>query len=205
MSKRVFSNLFFALFASLVLSANTASSRVIVKERTAYYKISGKTGKQLNIAMIKRGPRQTKLSHAIASTESKMQIKNISLGVRGRKCVILSADVILNLKYTLPKWQMPKATSSELKAGWQKFYGLLVKHEKRHGAISMDAARSVEKELKRLKGNVTKKCEDFGKNAKRRFARVGRTLAIRQRNFDRREGSGFSAITRSQKKLHKLR
>lgn len=178
-----------------------SSAKVIVKEKISYYNISGKTGIELHKSMRKNASRQINIEHTLAATVPKMRVKNVKADVVGRNCVIKSADVYLTITYILPRWTGQKKAKKTVVNSWNKFNKLLVRHEKKHGKITIDAVNSFYKELRRLKGKVSKKCEGFGRTAERRFKRIGKTMAARQRAFDRREGYGLSAVRRAEKKL----
>ena len=186
---------------SFLFLSGIAEAKVIIKEKTVYYSIKGKDGAALNRHMITKGPRKTKLSHAIAATQTNLKFGKAKVAVRGKNCVVDDVDVFLTLKYTLPKWSGRKTASKALGKAWDDFYKKLVSHEKKHGKIAKDAAYAFEKEIKRLKGNISKKCSDFGRFAEFRFLNISSSLSRRQMLFDRQERFGFSGIARSQKTL----
>lgn len=187
--------------AMLIVSPILASAKVIVKEKYSYYNISGRTGAELHKSMVRNGSKRVNIKHTLAATKPRLKIKNIKAGVVGRNCVIKNVDVNLTLTYILPRWNGKKSANKSVVSKWNKFNKLLIRHEKKHGKIAVDAVNSLYRELKRLKGRVSKKCRDFGRNAKGRLNRIGKTLAIRQRAFDRREGYGLSAVRRAERKF----
>ena len=190
-----------AAVTSTMFLSGIADAKVIVKERTVYYSIKGKDGAALSRHMVSKGPKRTKLNHAIAATQTNLKFGKAKVVVRGKNCVVEDVDVFLTLKYTLPKWSGRKTASKVLGRAWDNFYKKLVDHEKKHGKIAKNAAYAFEKEIKRLKGNVSRKCSDFGRFAEFRFLNIASGLSRRQVLFDRREEFGYSAIARSQKRL----
>lgn len=189
----------------LVITPTLSWAKVVVKEKYTYYNITGKTGEQLHKSMRKNASKRINIKHTLAATVPDMSIKNIKADVVGRHCIIKKADVFLTITYILPKWNGKKKAKKSVVKSWDKFNKLLLRHEKKHGKITIEGAKSFHKELRRLKGKVSKKCKDFGSSAERRFEKVGKALAVRQRAFDRREGYGLSAVRRAEKKLFHAR
>lgn len=186
---------------TLISLSIAASAKVIVKEKYSYYDISGKTGAQLHKSMVRNGSKRVNIKHTLAATKPRLKIKNVKAGVVGRNCVIKNVDVNLTLTYILPRWNGKKNADKSVVKSWNKFNKLLIRHEKKHGKIAVDAVNSLYKELRRLKGKTSKKCRDFGRNAEWRLNRIGKTLAARQRAFDRREAYGLSAVRRAERKF----
>lgn len=176
-------------------------AKVIVKEKISYYNITGKTGAQLHKSMRKNASKHINIKHTLAATVPDMSIKNIKADVVGRHCIVKNADVYLTITYILPRWKGKNKANKSVVKSWDKFNKLLIRHEKKHGKITVDGANSFHKELRRLKGSVSKKCKDFGNSAERRFEKVGARLAAKQKAFDRREGFGLSQVRRAEKKL----
>lgn len=195
-----------AVFMSAAIGfSNFSLAKVKVKKSTSYYTVSGSSGIQIAKGLSQKGPRRTKLSHAIASTQWGYSFGKPKVSIRGRKCVIDDIDVTLTLKYTIPKWKPSKGASSELKTTWSVFRKLIIAHEDKHGEIAEQGARSIEKAIKSMTANVSKDCKDFGRFAKSKFSRIARSIALKQRAFDRREKFALSKIARAQKKLIKTK
>jgi len=194
-----------AAFGSSLVLTSQAEARVIVKERIKYYTVSGKNGVALAKSILKRGPKLTKAEHAIATTSIKLDVKNIKPGIRGRKCVIKSVNVHLNLTYKYPRWKNKKGASRNVQKVWAKFLKQVEKHEKTHGKIAKAFARDVDKQFKRLSGRLSRGCKDFGRGAKRKFDSLARAHQRKQANFDRRESRLLSRTTRLQTALVKAR
>ena len=189
-----------AIITVALFLSETANAKVIIKETTVYYTLKGKDGGALGRYMESRGPSKTKLSHAIASTQTHLKFNKTKVAGRRKNCVE-DTDIILNLKYTFPKWHGRKNASKTLGRAWDDFNKQLVIHEKRHGKIAKDAAYAFEKQLKGLKGKVSKDCSNFDHLARLRFAKICDALASRQNSFDRRDGYGSSNIAYARKIL----
>ncbi|MDD9909613.1 MAG: DUF922 domain-containing protein [Ahrensia sp.] len=184
------------LFA--IISSLPAQAGLRIKERTKYYSVSGATGKQLFRSIGRRGPQR---GHAIATTRTDMRVRNLRTKIRGRKCVVVSADLIVNLTYTLPRLRNSRRVSKNLRKVWNAFAARVNRHEQRHGAISKKYAKRMYRELRRMKGNARRNCADFGDRASKRIAKLQRQAQREHARFDRREASPRAKVRRLQVSL----
>lgn len=181
-----------------VVFAGPAFSKVIVKEKTSYYKIKGTTGVQLAEAMLAGGKRNINLRHAIAATATSYKIGDVDIQVVNGRCRVTSAEVVVDIEYIYPKWTQEKRATRKLRAVWSQFFRELVRHEQTHGKIAKEGARQLERELLRVSGTVGLGCRDFGAFSTLRLNAIGRQLQNRQLAFDRRENLRISRISRLQ-------
>ena len=191
--------------AATIIPVAPAEARVIVREKTKYYKVSGKDGRSLYASIRKRGRRGTGARHAIATTRSKMDLRNVRTAVRGNRCVVRSADLVLDLTYSYPRWTNQKSASPRTRKAWQRFMARVKRHEQTHGRIAKKYARRIIREMKRQKGSVRKGCRDGSARSARRLSRLLVGLQKEQLRFDRREASRFSRIRRLERALVKAR
>jgi len=91
-----------------------------------------------------------------------------------------------------------KHGSRQLRKQWDKFIRRLIKHEKHHGKIVLDVARSFERNIKRARGRVANECKDLRKSLDRKLDPLVATYLARQRRFDIRENRRYSRITQAQ-------
>lgn len=187
-----------ACFAAFSLSSfvEDADAKVRISERTKYYTVTGSTGRQLFKSITRRGPRK---GHAIATTRSLVQVKNMKFAKRGSRCVVSSADVIVNLTYTLPRWKGSRRASPKLRRNWEGFSRLVKKHEDTHGRITREYARRLHKKVLGFTGRVSRGCADFGKRSQRALKLLQKGHRARHVRFDRREGRARSRVRRLQK------
>ncbi len=197
MTNSISRNRFFVWFlacVSMLIFMAPASAKLKITERTKFYNVSGKSGTQLFRSISRRGPKTRRDGHAIATTQTDLQVRNLRAGVKGRNCVITNVDVVVNLTYTLPRWRGNRRASAKLRKNWEKFAARVKKHEDTHGRISKEYARQLHTRLKRLKGRVSRDCRDFGKRQLRRLKRDERKFHRRHVAFDRREGRARSRV-----------
>lgn len=197
-AKRLLAAVTILLAFSLV---NTASARVIIKERTKYYTVTGKTGQQVFKSIVRRGPKLRLIGHAIATTTTKIRLRNIKPVVNKRECKIANVDVLVDITYRLPRWKGSRRASAKLRNNWNQFNAQVVKHEQTHGRISREYAREIEKKIKATRGRASRKCKNFGKRQLRSIKRLQRSIQKRHARFDRREGRASARIRRLQKAL----
>ena len=138
----------------------TAFARVKVSERTKYYNVTGKTGRQLYSSMKRRGPKSGSRHDLLASTDWEVDIQNVQIAVRGNRCVVTKGDVVVKITYTYPRWRNRRRASRQVQRNWQKFMAELKKHERHHAHIVRAYAKKLHRNLRRATGRISKNCED---------------------------------------------
>lgn len=179
-----------------LIAAGGAQARIIIKERDVHYTVEGKTGREVVGNMIRNGPHVPGKRRVVASTEVDVEVDEVRIAVRDRRCVVESATVRVNLTYTYPRWTGGSRASRKLKEAWQRYYRELVVHEQTHGRIFKESAAKLEREILNSTGRVFLNCADFTRRAKRRFWSLGRQSAQAHRAFDRAESRRSSRISR---------
>ncbi len=179
----------------------SAIARVKISERTKYYSVSGRTGKQLFKSIVRRGPKLRRQGHAIATTTTYFEIKRLKTGIKGRRCVVKSVDLIVTINYKFPRWRNAKRASKKVRRNWAKFYKSVKRHEATHGRNSRDYAKKLHARIRKATGRVSRGCNNFGRTTLRAIKRLERSFHRRDRRFDRREGWAFSRIRRLQNAL----
>ncbi|MEL6752303.1 MAG: DUF922 domain-containing protein [Pseudomonadota bacterium] len=185
----------------VLLFTSPVWAKVNVTERTKTYTISGKNGQELSRSIVKKGLKAVNTRHAIATTQTRLRIRNVKTAIRRNRCVVTDVDVDLSLTYTYPRWVDRNKASPRIRKAWDKFYAQVVRHEEQHGRIAKDFARDVSKLVKRASGRVSRDCKDFGLTQRRKLERAASRSARRHARFDRREGRAFSRVRRLQRSL----
>lgn len=185
-----------------VLLPNNADAAVKVKSKKTYYNVRGKNGKALNDNMLKEGRKVITLSHAIAATRYDFDFSEPKIGFKNKKCIVKHVDVTLNVEYIFPKWVNRKSASPAMRKHWANFWKELQRHEAQHGRIAKEGAKALEKEILSFKGNKRFGCKDMGRFASFKLSRIMRKTRTKQRQFDRREYSNSSKISKLQQKLY---
>ena len=192
------------VMVATIATAEYALARVVVKERTRYYTVSGKTGAQLLASIRRRGSRGAGARHAIATTRIAMSVQTRQV-VRGSRCVYAGTTVVLNLTYSYPRWANQRGASPRVRQAWKRFLGRVQAHERRHGAIAKRYAARVDQELRRTRRSVRNGCRDTGNRQSRRFARLAAQHERQHIAFDRREARAGARVRRLQRALGRQR
>ena len=80
-SKRLIAIPFIAVTSFYMM--NSVHARIILKEKTTYYNVHGKTGRQLYSSMLKNGPKLDGLrGHVLAATILNYDVMNIKMEQR---------------------------------------------------------------------------------------------------------------------------
>ena len=165
--------------------ADPASAKVIIKERTEYYRVSGKTGAQVYQQMRRNGPRIARSKdHYIATATINFSINNIDSYEWRNQCVIRNLDVVLNVVYRIPKWDRPKGVSRQLAGAWDNFLAHIWRHEKQHTRIAKETAYELWRAIKGVKGTLSRKCNDMIGPAERRARLIYTRYDQKQARFD---------------------
>ena len=172
----------------LLSGVDTADARVIFKEKTRYYNVSGSTGAEIYRSMEANGPIHGGSNKEIlASTSFTFSVENVKSGIVGNNCVLRSLDIVVGVTYTYPRWRGSKRASRETRRAWRNFQKLAVLHEKGHVKITRKFAKDYEKVLLKSKRRASGDCQ------RKSLGEIFRTnIAVRrherlQRAFDRKD------------------
>ena len=187
-----------AFLVSAGLFVEASYSKVILKEKVTYYKVTGSSGKDIFKSMLKNGPRIGRRDdHALATTEFDYEIQNIDVAIERGRCVAKNLDIVVSVKYLYPRWRKSNSASKATRTAWNKFEKAVIWHEGQHVKIALDYAKEYEKVLKKMKLRVSNDCSRASA-----LSRFGAMRAIlkhnrKQKQFDRRDlkrgGRGYKA------------
>ena len=168
-----------ALTVSLsVLAACTSTKSGVT---TVYYNVPGTTVEQINQQIAIRGPQD---GHAIGTTETRMTPK-VRTVRRDGECRIESADVLLELKVTLPRWAEIDKADSRTRFGLAGLSRHVEEHEQVHVEISQKYAKKIEDAL--LAMPPQKSCRVLINKARAEFKSLFEEHNDEQRAFDASE------------------
>lgn len=166
------------IFSLSLLAACTSTKPGVT---TVYYTVPGTTADQINQQIAIRGPQD---GHAIGTTETRMTPKVRTLR-RNAECKIDSADVLLELKVTLPRWADIDKADTRTRAGFAGLSRHVEEHEQVHVEISQKYARKIENAL--LAMPPQKSCRVLINNARAKFKNIFQQHNEEQRAFDAKE------------------
>ena len=169
--------------AALFVTMSESFAKVTIAERTTYYSVSGRTGKDIYKQIVAKGPRLPgKKGTHVAKTTMSFKFRNIRVDVRGNRCVVLNLDVHVTAVYNLPRWN--GKGSPKLQAAWKNFNDHVWRHEQRHRDIGLEFARRMESGAKALSGDARRGCAGFEEAAQRLLARSSAWHNRKQAAFD---------------------
>jgi len=178
------------VLGACIAAAGGASAAVTVAEKTRGYEISGRTGAALLAAMDRHGPTQGFLTRAIAQTRYSVSW-TIEWGETRTGCRVTSIDGKLDIIYTYPAARdLPPA----LQRRWARFLAGVKKHEKTHGDMARQMARTVEKSVAKVSVEADRGCRKARAEAKRRMTAIYADYEARQIKFDTREHREGGAV-----------
>ncbi|MHB8059718.1 MAG: DUF922 domain-containing Zn-dependent protease [Gaiellaceae bacterium] len=121
-----------------------------VETSTARYTIHGRTAAALRAQMNRLGPLDKLSGRRYDGYAHWNFYWNIRHRLASGKCRITRADVLIELKYTLPRWQRPAGVSTALVGHWTRYLGALRRHENGHGTLATRAGRKMAEKLRLL-------------------------------------------------------
>jgi len=188
----------------------SAHSGVIVKERTTYYQLDGKNGRQLikgfKADKNKSGYAYLKSSNRlIAYVHFEVDVVNVRKQHSPHYCFIHDADVVIKAHYLFPKWKGKKRGSLALQKTWQEFMDYAVWHEKQHVEITKEYARNYITLLKQTKFPLLGDCNVMPKETQKSVARMVKQMKAKQDKFDRSEAKPGGRSYMLQAKLRKTK
>lgn len=177
---------------------SSSDARVILKEKTKFYTVTGNTGAELYKSMLKNGPDHGNRRDVLASTSFEFNFANDQFTIKRNRCVLTNLDIIVSVTYTYPKWRGSKKASRETRKAWKEFEKIAVLHEKEHVKITRKFANDYEKALKRSRRKASSACAKETVTERFRTNREIRRHERLHRRFDRRDlkrgGRGYKAL-----------
>ncbi|MGB0562535.1 MAG: DUF922 domain-containing protein [Spirulinaceae cyanobacterium] len=129
---------------------STSPSTVAVQESEQYYDIQGQTAYQLWDAIGQQAQYIVNSggqgSHAIASAALKPRWSFTTQRTLSH-CWISDVEIELEVLYTYPRWSNAATGSTNLRAAWEQYRQFLIRHEKEHTRIAVDALSQVETKI----------------------------------------------------------
>lgn len=114
-----------------------------VSTRAVYYRITGRTAADLRAQMNRRGPLDYSSGERYDAYANWTFSWRYHDRVRTGKCRITSAEVLVELKYTYPRWLRPRNASTTLVGSWNRYLKALRTHERGHGTIAAGVGRTL--------------------------------------------------------------
>ena len=186
-------------FCITLVQVSKSEARVIIKEKTRFYGITGSNGVEIYKSMLKNGPDHGGSTRdVLASTSFKFDFKNDVFTVHKNHCKLTNLDIIVNVTYTYPKWRGSKKASAATRKAWKEFRKIAIWHEQQHVKITKKFAYNYEKALMKSRRRASNECETETLGEKFRTSMAIRRHERLHRLFDRRDlrkgGKGYQAL-----------
>ena len=162
--------------------ASTTVSQAKAGPWVRYYEIEGIDQGALLAAMSRLGPRGF---HAHATWNVSYEYKT---EMRENRCAVASIATSTKLDVIMPRWAKRQGASADLVARWNRYEAALLEHEEGHLEIGREAARTLEVELPRVRGQAT--CLALEAAVRAHYETVMRAFIGRDKEYDARTGHG---------------
>jgi predicted secreted Zn-dependent protease len=175
-----------ATVLALLVPGGTVEAAVEVEETVERYDIAGTKAGQLKRAMKRLGPREGGRRY-FAYTEWELTW-TYTLDEAESGCRFASFDVRAAVTMTLPRWTPGDDASPELRERWDRFLSALETHERGHGRIATEAARSIEAAVATLEPSAT--CDRLEREAEATAMEKVERYRLRERQYDEETNHG---------------
>ena len=176
------------ILACLMLST-TAGAEPMITKTYGYFSIGGRTAEDLARALERRGPMTRNTGHRHpGATEIKFG-GEVTYIERGGRCTVGAAKVTLRTHLILPRWSNRRGAGKDLRFIWDTLSSDIKRHEERHAEIARTYARTLERDLLRLRPAST--CEKLEQEVGSTTKRVLEAHDRDQLRFDKVESKNF--------------
>ncbi len=180
-------------------SMGEANARLIIKEQTKTFNVSGKSGRQVHANFGRRGPWKLRRKRSVAGLQREFDFRKIKFVERGNKCIIAKMDIYLSLTYYYPNWTNKSSASQETQILWERFLREVVRIEETHGKFFKETLRQFERELIRISGKSFKSCREMKAIVRRKLDIIYKKGKARHDALDRRERKPSAKVRKLEK------
>ena len=182
-----------------------ASAKVIVKEKTIHFSVSGNNGEEIYKSLLLEGQKAASKRDAIAAMGREIDLTDGEAEITNGRCIVTRVDIVLRLTFFLPKLRPAGKTSQQTRRAWKNLYDELEKHERQHARIQLEGIEEVERQIKRISGTAVFGCRDYVPMLMMRLYPVILRIEQRHAAFDRADSRSTSKATRLQFELIKAK
>lgn len=182
--------IFFMAATFVIFAYSPVEAKFIANEKTTYYSVTGNSGRAIKKSIMRHRKIGSARFNQIGLTRTKMDVENILWEYKSGRCSVKRADVVVDIEYILPRWQVVKSSSLKLKKNWQKFSSAVNSHEKTHGKIWKNVYSMMHRDIQKISFKGRKDCLKVKSN-------IQRILRVAEKNGDNRN----NAFERNEKKI----
>jgi len=155
-------------------------AQVVETEQTEHYVVDALTPLALRHQLTVRGPKDRQGRRFHGMTRSRLSWR-YNKAANQSECWIISVQVTLQQRYTLPKWVNRAQAHFKWQKQWLSYHRALTAHEHHHGELARQAAREIEQQLLGLR---KKKCRSLQREVEKMTTKIMHDLQEQNRHYD---------------------
>lgn len=184
---RVFlQRLLFPVFI-IVITSSPVDAAPTVTEENVYYNVRGNSAEELRTQLNKFGVKGSDGNTYRGNTNWNVSWRYVS-GSNITNCWITSVKTTVRIKFTFPKWIDRSNGPEELRQKWDNYIVALIKHERRHRDIAVEAAVQIERAIAGMKPR--RSCDGLKSDVNAVGLRLIEDCRKRQSDYDARTQHG---------------
>lgn len=180
-----------ALAAAISITFAMTASAASVSRSYNYFSIGGSTLEEIESELSRRGPQlgSTGRRHPGAT---RMEFKTrLGYGEGGGYCRITAANVTVEARVFLPRWQQRQAADNDVRLIWDTLSADIRRHEESHIQIARSHALMMERALRAIPRE--RDCATVAERAQQISAEILARHDEEQARFDRVEAINFES------------
>ncbi|MGO9121272.1 MAG: DUF922 domain-containing Zn-dependent protease [Desulfomonilaceae bacterium] len=171
----------------IVITSSPVDAAPTVTEENVYYNVRGSSAEELRTQLNKFGVKGSDGKTYRGNTNWNVSWRYLS-GSNSTNCWITSANTTVRIKFTFPKWIDRSNAPEELRQKWDNYIVALIKHERRHRVIAVEAAVQIERAIAGMKPHAT--CDGLKRDVNAMGHRLVEDCRKRQSDYDARTQHG---------------
>ena len=171
----------------VVIVSSPIDAAPTVTEENVYYNVRGNSAQELRTQLNKFGVKGSDGKTYRANTNWNVSWRYVPRS-NSANCRITSANTTVRIKFTFPKWIDRSSAPEELRQKWDEYIVALIKHERRHRDIAVEAAVQIERAIAGMKPRAT--CDGLKRDVDAMGHRLVEDCRKRQSEYDARTQHG---------------
>ncbi len=182
---RISTFIFFIL--SLAITLTSSISAPVVKSKTDYYLVSGKTTDQIRSSINRNTPVHENGTIYDARTDWFVEW-NFLWNQSNASCTITKIRTEVNIQFILPKLQTLGTLPKNLRRKWETYMQALLRHEDGHMNIGIRAANEIERKILNMTSRRT--CNKLEIDANHIGNELLKKFRAIEKEYDRKSNHG---------------
>jgi predicted secreted Zn-dependent protease len=178
--------LMFSVVIVVIVSSPIEASPTVTEENV-YYNVRGTSAAELRTQLNKFGVKGGDGRTYRGNTNWNVSWRYVPRS-NSTNCWITSVNTTVRIKFTFPKWIDRSNAPEELRQKWDNYIVALIKHERRHRDIAVEAAVQIERAIAGMKPRPT--CGGLKRDVDAVGHRLIEDCRKRQSDYDDRTNHG---------------